>query len=313
MTLLYTHDVYLDHDPGRFHPESADRLRAVHERLEVESLDARCTPGALRPATVDEVCRNHDGAYVETVEAVADAGGGALDPDTRMSRRSYEAALWAAGANVSAVDEVVGAQRDTNALCLVRPPGHHACHARAMGFCLFNNIAIAARHATAVHGLERILIVDWDVHHGNGTQDSFYTDPNVFYVSAHRYPFYPGTGTADETGEGDGQGTVFNVPLPYDTPRDAYVDQFQNALDRAAELCRPELVLLSAGFDAHAADPIAGLCLEADDFADLTRRVLDVADRHADGRIISTLEGGYDLTALADSVAAHLAQLLQAS
>jgi len=312
MTLLYTDDIYLDHDPGPYHPESADRLRAIHQRLQLDALGDRCAAGALRPATVDEVCRNHDRRYVDAVEAVARAGGGALDPDTRMSRRSYEAALCAAGAAVSAVDEVVGAGRDTNALCLVRPPGHHACRTRAMGFCLFNNIGIAAHHACAVHGLERVLIVDWDVHHGNGTQESFYADPHVFYLSIHRYPFYPGSGAGDETGEGAGEGTVFNVPVPYGTRRDAYMDQFQSALDHAAQRCRPELVLVSAGFDAHAVDPIAGLCLEADDFADLTRRVLDVAHRYADGRLISTLEGGYDLTALADSVASHLGQLLDA-
>ena len=313
MTLLYTHDTYLDHDAGRFHPESPDRLRAIHERLGVESLDDRCTRGALRPATLDEVCRNHDREYVDAVRRVCEAGGGALDADTRASRRSYEAALLAAGAMVSAVDEVVAGQRDTNALCLVRPPGHHACRERGMGFCLFNNIAIAAHHAIAAHGMDRVLIVDWDVHHGNGTQDSFYDEPHVWFLSMHRYPFYPGSGTQDETGQGDGEGTIVNVPVPYGIPRAVYVDQFQTALDRVADACRPELVLVSAGFDAHVIDPIAGLCLEAADFADLTRRVMDVADRYCNGRVIATLEGGYDLTALADSVAAHLGQLLQAN
>ena len=311
MTLLYADDVFLEHNTG-LHPENADRLRAVRERLEAGGLDARCTPGALREATVEEISRNHDRSFVEAVRTVADAGGGSLDPDTPTSRRSYEAAVYAAGALVGAVDQVVGERADRNALCLVRPPGHHACRDRAMGFCLFNNIAIAARHALACHGLDRVLIVDWDVHHGNGTQQSFDHEPHVFVFSMHRYPFYPGTGDATETGQGDGAGTMFNVPVAYGTPRERYIEQFEATLDRAADRCRPELVLISAGFDAHHADPIGSLCLDAADFAHLTRRVLDVAYRYADGRVIATLEGGYNLTALADSVAAHLEQLLDA-
>jgi acetoin utilization deacetylase AcuC-like enzyme len=248
---------------------------------------------------------------VEQVAELAAAGGGRLDPDTVVSGRSDEVALHAAGAAVEAVDHVLSGHH-TRALGLVRPPGHHAGHARAMGFCLFNNIAIAAAHARAAHDVERVLIVDWDVHHGNGTQDIFYGDGQVGFYSAHRSPFYPGTGAASETGGGAGLGKTFNLPLQFGIGRKDYREAFANVLSDALARCRPELILVSAGFDAHRADPIGSLGLETDDFAALTKLLVDAADQSCGGRLVSLLEGGYDLAALAESVAAHLETLLAA-
>jgi acetoin utilization deacetylase AcuC-like enzyme len=217
-------------------------------------------------------------------------------------------ALSAAGACCAAVDAVLAGQAKT-ALCLVRPPGHHATPRRAMGFCLFNNVALAARHALTNHQLNRVLIVDWDVHHGNGTQDLFYEDDQVFFLSAHRFPFWPGSGREDETGSGKGLGYTKNVPVRFGTPRKGYQDHFTQAVEAAATKIKPELVLISAGFDAHAQDPIGSLGLEVEDFGTLTDRVLDVAKVHSQGRVVSCLEGGYHLTRLAESVALHLEHL----
>jgi acetoin utilization deacetylase AcuC-like enzyme len=234
-----------------------------------------------------------------------------LDVDTIVSSKSYEVALAAAGAGVAAVDAVLSGQ-DKTALCLIRPPGHHATPTHSMGFCLFNNIALAADHARRVHQLDRILILDWDVHHGNGTQDIFYEDQEIFFLSIHRYGagFYPGTGAADETGSGRGLGYTANVPIRYGTSRKDYFSALKNALDKAADKMKPQLVLVSAGFDAHRKDPIGSLGLETEDFSKLTRMALDVARTHAQGRLVSCLEGGYDLEALAESVQVHLEELL---
>ncbi|RMG37404.1 MAG: histone deacetylase, partial [Planctomycetota bacterium] len=243
-------------------------------------------------------------------------GGGRIEADTVVSRESFDVAVRAAGTVCAAVDLVLQADvpsesRPRQALCLVRPPGHHARPAAAMGFCLFNNVAVAAAHALEHHGLNRVLIVDWDVHHGNGTQEIFYATDRVHFLSVHRHPFYPGTGSADERGTGPGLGATWNLPLRFGTPRREYIRRFTDIVEQAAEVCRPELVLISAGFDAHHADPIGSLGLETGDFATLTRIVQRIADRHAGGRIVSTLEGGYNLQALAESVAAHLTTLLE--
>jgi acetoin utilization deacetylase AcuC-like enzyme len=203
------------------------------------------------------------------------------------------------------------AGEDRTALCLVRPPGHHALADRAMGFCLFNNIAVAARTAIDEHGLDRVLVVDWDVHHGNGTQDIFYTDDRVGFLSIHRWPFYPGTGAVDETGAGAGLGATRNLPIEFGTPRDAYREKFRHELEDFANRVKPQLVLISAGFDSHRDDPIGSLGLEVEDFADLTQCVLDVANVHAGGRVVSLLEGGYHPKRLAECVAEHLQGLLQ--
>jgi acetoin utilization deacetylase AcuC-like enzyme len=310
MTLLYRDPLFLCHETGP-HPENPNRLRAIQTRLERAGLLDRCTPGAHEPLTAEAIARVHDPAVVEAVRALAEAGGGRLDPDTVVSPESYRVARGAAGACASAVAAVLGGA-DTTALCLVRPPGHHATPERSMGFCLFNNVALAARHARDAFGLTRLLIVDWDVHHGNGTQDIFYDDPEVFFYSIHRYGhgFYPGTGAKDETGHGRGLGTTFNEPVRYGTSVKEYHGRFTAGLEKAAARIKPELVLLSAGFDAHHADPIGALGLAAEDFAALTRQVRDVARAHCGGRLVSCLEGGYNLDALAESVQAHLEQLL---
>ncbi len=310
MTLLYTDPLFLRHRTGR-HPECADRLRAVTARLDAAGLPARCTPGTYTPMTEDEVRRVHEPEVVETVRAAAAAGGGRIEADTVVSPDSFTVGLAAAGACASAVDAVLkGAGR--NALCLVRPPGHHATPTQSMGFCLFNNVALAARRAVDAHGVSRVLIVDWDVHHGNGTQDIFYEDPAVTFLSIHRFGggFYPGTGAADETGTGPGLGHTFNVPVRFGTRRADYRAAFSYALEQVADRVRPELVLVSAGFDAHALDPVGSLGLEVEDFAWMTQSVLDVARTHAGGRLVSCLEGGYNLDVLAESVDVHLGGLL---
>jgi acetoin utilization deacetylase AcuC-like enzyme len=226
-----------------------------------------------------------------------------------VSAASFDVARFAAGAACDAVDRVLRGE-DTTALCIARPPGHHALPDRAMGFCLFNNVAIAARVAIDEHGLDRVLVVDWDVHHGNGTQDIFYTDERVGFFSAHRWPFYPGTGASDETGSGQGLGITRNLPLEFGTTRETYRARFRRELESFAATVKPQLVLVSAGFDAHREDPIGSLGLEAEDFGELTRDVLDVAAVHAGGRVVSLLEGGYNPKRLAESVAEHLRGLL---
>ncbi|HXG13482.1 MAG TPA: histone deacetylase [Gemmataceae bacterium] len=310
MTLLYTDPLFLEHDTGR-HPECADRLRAIMARLKKAGQLERCTAGTYQPLTEEAVTQLHSPRQVTAIKQLARHGGGHLDPDTVVSPASFQVALAAAGACVAAVEAVLTGA-DHTALCLVRPPGHHATPTRSMGFCLFNNVALAAHHARAAHGLRRLLIVDWDVHHGNGTQDLFYDDPTVMFFSIHRYGggFYPGTGAADETGTGRGLGYTLNVPVRFGTPRKEYHDRFTAALEKAADKIRPELVLVSAGFDAHVRDPIGSLGLEVEDFVTLSQQVLDVAKTHAKGRLVSCLEGGYNLDALAESVQAHLEELL---
>jgi acetoin utilization deacetylase AcuC-like enzyme len=311
VTVLYSDPLFLCHDTGP-HPETAERLRSITQRLTTTGLGARCTPGAYVSLSEEAVAKVHAPAMVARANQVARRGGGTLDADTVVSPESFTVALAAAGASVSAVDAVLGG-RDRTALCLIRPPGHHATPTRSMGFCLFNNVALAARHAQTVRSLSRLLIVDWDVHHGNGTQDVFYEEPAVLFLSAHRYGhgFYPGTGAADETGQGRGLGHTINVPLRFGISRRVYHDQFTRALEKAADVIRPELVIVSAGFDAHVRDPIGSLGLETEDFATLTRQVLEVARTHAQGRLVSCLEGGYHLDALAESVQAHLEELLR--
>jgi acetoin utilization deacetylase AcuC-like enzyme len=310
MTLLYTDPLFLEHETGR-HPERPERLRAVTARLSDAGLVARCTAGRFKPLSEEVVRQVHAPEVVEGVRRAAGAGGGWLDADTYVSAHSFDVALGAAGACVAAVEAVLTGD-DPQALCLVRPPGHHATPGQSMGFCLFNNIALAAHHAKAAHGLTRILVVDWDVHHGNGTQDIFYDDPEVMFFSIHRYGhgFYPGTGAEDETGHGSGLGFTRNEPVRFGTSRAAYHDRFRLALEQSAGRIRPQLVLLSAGFDAHRDDPIGSVGLETEDFGVMTRAVIGVAKAHAGGRLVSCLEGGYNLDALAESVQVHLTELL---
>jgi acetoin utilization deacetylase AcuC-like enzyme len=311
MTILYTDPLFLRHETGA-HPENPGRLRSIASRLEQSGLAARCMKGVFQPLREAAVLGVHLPEVVARAKALSQQGGGVLESDTVVSAESFQVALAAAGAGVAAVDAVLTGA-DHTALCLVRPPGHHATPTESMGFCLFNNIALAAHHARTVHGLTRILIVDWDVHHGNGTQDIFYREPTVMFLSIHRFGggFYPGTGAADETGSGPGLGHVFNVPLRFGVSRRAYHDHFSRALEKAAAAIKPELVLVSAGFDAHVRDPIGSLGLDTEDFPVLTRQVLDVAKAYSKGRIVSCLEGGYHLEALAESVQAHLEELMR--
>ncbi|MBO0738874.1 MAG: histone deacetylase family protein, partial [Alphaproteobacteria bacterium] len=289
-TLLYTHPACLEHDPGKHHPESPARLRAVLaalERPEFARLERCEAPEAAR----DELLRVHSRRHVERIlGAVPHSGYVGIDADTVMSPASGAAALRAVGAVTAAVDTVVAKQAD-NAFCAVRPPGHHAEPERAMGFCLFNNAAIGAVRAREVHGLERVAVVDFDVHHGNGTQAAFEADRGLFYASTHQYPLYPGTGAASETGVGN----IVNVPL---RPMSGSAPFRQGMTERvlpALDAFQPELVLVSAGFDAHRSDPLAQLLFEESDFIWVTERLLEIADRHARGRLVATLEGGYDL------------------
>jgi acetoin utilization deacetylase AcuC-like enzyme len=308
MTLLYTSPVFLEHDTGA-HPERALRLATISRHLASEGLAQRCSQPQWSPATREQISRLHRDSWYDEVQDYAAAGGGRIEADTVVSERSFDAATLAAGAVCDAVGRVLSGE-DQTALCLVRPPGHHAVPIGAMGFCLFNNIAIGAKEAVAVHDLDRILIVDWDVHHGNGTQDMFWTDEQVGFFSIHRWPFYPGTGDNDETGSGPGLGYTRNLPIQYGTSRDEYLATFAQELEDFASRVKPQLVLVSAGFDAHRQDPIGSLQLETEDFAELTDIVKQIAAAHSGGKLVSVLEGGYHPDRLAESVGLHLKGLM---
>ncbi|MBN1419820.1 MAG: histone deacetylase [Planctomycetes bacterium] len=299
---------YLDHKPGRFHPERPERVRAIAEGLREEKLLETLVRIPARFAEVEEIEAAHDPAYVRIAREVCASGATSLPTgDTDISRESYEIARLAAGGVLAAVD-AIAAGKVRNAFCAVRPPGHHATRSRGMGFCVFNNVAVGVRYAQRKHGWKRILIADWDIHHGNGTQDIFEADPDVLYFSVHRYPFYPGTGARGETGVGAGKGTVINVPLDAGADGGDFLRAFREELLPAADRFRPDFVLVSVGFDPHRDDPLGGgpwgMQLETKDFADLARLVRGIADRHAAGRLVAVLEGGYDLEALADGTAA---------
>jgi acetoin utilization deacetylase AcuC-like enzyme len=305
-TFLYTHDACLEHDPGDHHPESPDRLRAVLAAIsgpQFAALERRQAP----QAALDDVLRVHSRRHVERLlGAVPKSGHVAIDADTVLSPASGKAALHAAGAVTAAVDAVVTGEAD-NAFCAVRPPGHHAEPERAMGFCLFNNVAIGALRARDVHGLERVAVVDFDVHHGNGTQAAFAADDSLFYTSTHQSPLYPGTGAAGETGVGN----IVNVPLRPMSGSAPFRLAMKGQVLPALDAFGPDLVLISAGFDAHQADPLAQLMLDEADYAWITEELCEIAMRHARGRLVSTLEGGYNLAALGASVAAHLRVLMR--
>ncbi len=309
MTLLYTSPIFLEHDTGA-HPERALRLAAISRHLEAEGLAQKCNRPDWNPATREQISRLHRDSWYDELRDYAAAGGGRIEADTVVSERSFDAATLAAGAVCDAVGRVLNGE-DKTALCLVRPPGHHAVPKGAMGFCLFNNIAIGAKEAIATHDLDRVLIVDWDVHHGHGTQDMFWTDEQVGFLSIHRWPFYPGTGDEGETGSGQGLGSTRNLPIQYGTSRADYLAAFAKELEDFASRVKPQLVLLSAGFDAHRQDPIGSLQLETEDFAELTQIVKQVAAAHSAGKLVSVLEGGYHPDRLAESVGLHLKGLLE--
>lgn len=303
--LLLTHRACLTHDPGPYHPECPDRLRAVLAALEAEEFSDLIRGEAPR-ATEEQLTRVHPPAYVEAILGIRPEPDERvpLDGDTLMSHGSAEAALRAAGAAVAAVDAVMAGEV-RRAFCATRPPGHHCEPARPMGFCLFSNAAIAARHAQAAHGVARVAVVDFDVHHGNGTQACFETEPSLLYVSSHQWPLYPGTGAVTETGVGN----IVNGTLPPGADGAAFRALWERALLPAVDSFAPGLLIISAGFDAHAADPLAQLRVREPDFAWLTAALCAIAERHAGGRVVSLLEGGYDLAALGASAAAHVRSL----
>ncbi len=300
---IYSHSACLTHDTGPAHAERPERLSAVTDALHMAfpQLDWHEAPRASR----GQLLRAHAPSLLEQVLETRPGERLFLDPDTVLSPGSAEAAMRAAGAVVAAVDAVLGGQT-TRAFCAVRPPGHHATADVAMGFCLFNNIAVGALHALAAHGLERVAIVDFDVHHGNGTQAIFEHERRVLFAGSHQLPLYPGTGTRDETGDGN----ILNQPLPPGAGSAEFRAAWSLRLLPAVAAFKPQLLMISAGFDAHRLDPLAQLQLEAADFGWLTDELVALAQRHCEGRVVSTLEGGYDLTALAESSVAHVAAML---
>ena len=309
MTGLAADPACKEHHTGLRHPEQPARFAAALDAL--KGLPLR----AIEPrvATEDEISLCHKLQYIRLVEREVLTGFHELSTgDTIISARSLDAALRATGAALNAVDAVFN-KKAQNAFCIVRPPGHHATPTKGMGFCLFNNVAIAARYAQRKYGVQRVLIADWDVHHGNGTQDVFYTDGTVFFFSTHQHPWYPGTGAPGETGEGAGAGMIMNRPFPAGSGRKEILGAFEQMLVPAAKKVKPELVLISAGFDSRIDDPLGNFLLTDADFADLTRVMLEIAHQFANGRLVSVLEGGYNLGGLASAVRSHVEALMEAS
>jgi acetoin utilization deacetylase AcuC-like enzyme len=300
--------IYLEHDTGD-HVENSRRLVQAIAHLKETGIKERLTCLTPRAASLEEMEMIHAPEYISYVKSKAEKGGGWLDPDTVISQRSYEAALCAAGGLIVAVERVVNGAVDS-AFALVRPPGHHAIRDRAMGFCIFNNVAIAAEFALSRLNLNHVLIVDFDVHHGNGTQDAFYTDSRVLYFSTHEYPFYPGTGWRDETGTGEGEGTTVNFPMVAGWGDEEYLRAFNEVLAPVARRFQPQLILVSAGFDAHWADQLAMMRVTITGFAQMTRMLKELAADLCQGRLVFTLEGGYNLQAVACSTEAVFDVLL---
>lgn len=306
-TLIFTHPSYEHHENGPGHPECPERIRTVWQTLGKAPFDALERREAGE-ATVDELARVHERSYIEMVlSSVPEQGYTHLDGDTALSPGSRPAILRAAGAVRDAVDAIVGGEA-ANAFCAVRPCGHHAEPARAMGFCSFNNIAVGATHALATHGLERVAIVDFDVHHGNGTQTTASGEPRLMFASTHQSPLFPGTGAREERGQ---YNNIVNCPLPAGAGTEAFQSAMSSDILPAVEKFNPQLLMISAGFDAHERDPLAQLRFTADDFAWATRELMELADRCCEGRVVSALEGGYDMTGLAESCAAHVREFME--
>jgi len=307
-TALVRDSLYLEHTNGSGHPERPERLQAIDEVIADAACAAELTDIPARDAGEDELARIHDRAYIARIAQTEGERFRMLDADTGAAPGSYRAALRAAGGVLAAVDAVLSGEI-RRSFALPRPPGHHAEGNRAMGFCLFNNIAVAARYAQDTWGLDRVAVVDWDVHHGNGTQWSFYEDPSVLYTSIHEYPLFPGTGLVQDTGRDVGAGYTVNLPLPAGQTDADYAIAFDEVVVPVLEEFDPELVLVSAGFDAHRDDPLARMRLTVDGFRRMTQALIGVAERHSAGRIVHVLEGGYNLSALAEGVAAVLTEL----
>jgi acetoin utilization deacetylase AcuC-like enzyme len=303
-------DIYLRHQTTPGHPEAPQRLTAITERLQAKGLYPRLTLLEPRVAPLKWLCTIHTPAYVERARSACEKGGSYLDsPDVPVSPGSYEAAVKAVGGVLAAVDAVMRGEV-RNAFCAIRPPGHHAMEDRAMGFCIFNNVAIGVRYVQQEYDVSKVLIVDWDVHHGNGTQAAFYEDPNVLYFSVHQYPFYPGTGAEAEKGRGKGLKYTINVPLPGGSTDEDYLNAFERRLRPAALAFAPQFVFISAGFDAHEHDTLGGMRVTAAGFGKLSRVVKRIAEECCAGRLVSVLEGGYGLEGLAASVEAHIRVLM---
>jgi acetoin utilization deacetylase AcuC-like enzyme len=300
-TGLIRDNAYLEHITSDFHPEHPDRLRAVYSMLEDPELQGKTEVLEAREATAEEIQWIHTESYYQKIESTRDCGHRQLDPDTHISSQSYRTAKLAAGGLCELVDATCTG-RIRNGFALVRPPGHHAEAGRGMGFCIYNNVAIAARYAQKKGLAERVLIVDWDLHHGNGTQHSFESDPSILYFSSHQFPYYPGTGRPDETGMGQAQGYTVNVPLPGGQGDEDFVRIYEDVLEPISAQFKPDLVLVSAGFDTYYQDPLGGMGVTEDGFAEITRVLMRIADASCRGRIVLTLEGGYHLDGLARSI-----------
>jgi len=312
MTGFFSHPTCLLHDNGPGHPERPERLKSIHETLEKSGLHDRLQFIEPAPAAREILAFIHPRDYIETIAEICSGigdGHAMLDSDTSVSKDSFIAAQLAVGAAVEAVKRVSGGEL-SNAFCAVRPPGHHAERAEAMGFCLFNNVAIAAEWLVRAKRAEKVLIIDWDVHHGNGTQHIFYERGDVFYLSLHQWPLYPGTGREDETGEGRGRDATRNVPLPPATTEQKYLDVFCKTTEDVFTRFKPDFLLLSAGFDAHRDDPLANQQLTEAGFGQMTKFTRELAESFCAGKLVSLLEGGYNLTALAGSVVAHVEGML---
>jgi acetoin utilization deacetylase AcuC-like enzyme len=293
--------IYLQHEMGSYHPESPQRLQTIYQMIDEYRAKLNLTDIPVREATREEISTNHDPRYVDQIAMTAGQDSTFLDPDTSACAHSWEAASKAVGGIVNLVDAVIEGEV-RNGFALIRPPGHHAEYRRAMGFCLFNNVALAARYAIDGHGMERVAIVDWDLHHGNGTQNSFYNDPRILFCSTHQFPHYPGTGRITEVGHGPGEGFTVNVPLGFGAGDAEYATVFLSVIAPLLESYKPEIILVSAGFDAHANDPLGGMELTEDGYEQLVQILMHLANNLCSGRMILTLEGGYDLSALRNSV-----------